>query len=418
MIMKEKIEQIAKQGKKAAHTIALLSTSSKKSLLQKMADRLIDRSQEIEKINQKDLKAGEKKGLSPVLLDRLLLNKKRIQAMADGLREVATLPDPVGQTVKEWTRPNGLKISRVRIPIGLIAVIYESRPNVTVDAAGLCLKSGNAVILRGGSEAIHSNIFLATLLREVLKEEGVDPDVVQVVKETDRKAMGLLVQQHKLIDLVIPRGGEGLMQWISKNSRIPVIKHDKGICHTFVDEKANLEMALNVCFNAKVGRPGVCNAMETLLAHEKIAPVFLPKMIQKYQAAQVEIRGCRQTKKIVPGIKLAIEEDWKTEYLDLILSIRVVPTLDAALDHIRQYGSLHTEAIITEDSKTAERFLREAPSSLVLHNASTRFNDGGELGLGAEIGISTSKLHAFGPMGLEELTTLRFIAKGSGQTRK
>ncbi|MBI3541070.1 MAG: glutamate-5-semialdehyde dehydrogenase, partial [Deltaproteobacteria bacterium] len=312
---------------------------------------------------------------------------------------------------------NGLEISKVRIPLGVIAIVYESRPNVTVDAAGLCLKSGNAVILRGGSEAIHSNIFLGKLIRSALKKAGADPEYVQVIDTIDREAMKAIVRQTKYVDLIIPRGGESLMQWMEEHSRVPVIKHDKGVCHIYVDESANLKMAETIALNAKVQRPGVCNAMETLLVHEKIASQFLPQMIQKLQEVGVEVRGDPKVRQIAPSVKKATEADWPMEYLDLKLAIRVVPTLQEAIHHIKKYGSLHTESIITEDPQRAAEFLHQLDSSVVLWNASTRFNDGGQLGLGAEIGISTTKLHAFGPMGLEELTTTKFVVKGKGQIR-
>lgn len=416
--MKNKILKIAQRAKKASETAAVLRTELKNRLLNKMADQLLASEKRIQEANAKDLRFAEKKKLSPALIDRLRLNTKRTHEMAQGLREVASLPDPVGEVVKKWTRPNGLQVSKVRIPLGVVAVIYESRPNVTVDAAGLCLKSGNAIILRGGSEAIHSNITLARILREVLSSHKLDPEIVQILETTDRKAMEILVRQDRWIDVVIPRGGEALMKWMAEHSRIPVIKHDKGVCHIFVDQSADLAMAENIAFNAKVQRPGVCNAMETLLVHKEIAPQFLPRMIERYRSAGVEIRGCPTTRKILKGLKPASEKDWSTEYLDLILSIRVVPDLPGAIAHIRKYGSSHTESIISQDPQSTETFLNELQSSVVLHNASTRFNDGGQLGLGAEIGISTTKLHAFGPMGLEELTTTKFIVRGSGQTRE
>ncbi|MDO8461677.1 MAG: glutamate-5-semialdehyde dehydrogenase [Deltaproteobacteria bacterium] len=416
--MKKKIQNMAVRAREASSVVATLSTEIKNRLLSDMADRLVAAEKKIIEANKKDLRFAEKKRLGAAFVDRLLLNTKRINEMASGLREVVALPDPVGQVVKQWTRPNGLKISRVRIPLGVIAVVYESRPNVTVDAAGLCLKSGNAIILRGGSESIHSNIALAKILRETLQAHRLDTNIIQIVDTPDRKAMEILVEQDKMIDLVIPRGGESLMKWMGDHSRIPVIKHDKGVCHIFVDKTARLDLAARVAFNAKVQRSGVCNAMETLLVHKKIAPSFLPNMIKKYAAAGVEIRGCPITRKIVKGVKAATEKDWSTEYLNLILSIRVVLDLESAIAHIRKYGSNHTESIITEDPRSAETFLNSVHSSVVLQNASTRFNDGGQLGLGAEIGISTTKLHAFGPMGLEELTTTKFIVKGDGQIRE
>jgi glutamate-5-semialdehyde dehydrogenase len=319
--------------------------------------------------------------------------------------------------VKMWRRPNGLLVGRVRIPLGVIGFIYESRPNVTVDAAALCLKSGNSVILKGGKEALHSNLVLAKLMQDALAEFNIPAGAVQVIPSVAREATLELLKQDELVDLIIPRGGEGLIRFVAENSRIPVLKHYKGVCHIFVDEGADLELAETVCFNAKVQRPGVCNSMETMLVHEKIAPEFLPRLHARFREAGVDLRGCPLTQKLDPQVNPAQEEDWGFEFLDLILAVKVVPDLDAALTHIARYSSNHTEAIITRDYDRAQRFLREVDSSVVLVNASTRFNDGGELGLGAEIGISTSKLHAFGPMSLEELTTTKFIVYGSGQIR-
>jgi len=350
-------------------------------------------------------------------MDRLRLTPAVIQGMADGLREVARLRDPVGEVVGMWRRPNGLMVGRMRIPIGVIGMIYESRPNVTADAAGLCLKSGNSVILRGGSEAFHSNQAIGRILQRALLKIGLPQEAVQVFLHTEKEAIQEMLQLEDEIDLIIPRGGEALIRFVMDHSRIPVIKHYKGVCHIFVDESADLEKSIRVCLNAKVQRPGVCNAMETLLVHEKVAKQFLPKVAEALQQEGVELRGCPKTRKILPGIKETEEEDWYQEYLDLILSIRVVNGIEEAMEHIVTYGSLHTEAILTSDYENAQRFLREVNSSCVLVNASTRFNDGFELGLGAEIGISTSKLHAFGPMGLEELTTTKFIVYGEGQIR-
>lgn len=413
----KKIEAIGQKAKKSAPLVAKLSTKAKNKILTELADSLINHSANIQKINRKDVLAAQKKKLAPAMVDRLTLNEKRIQDMAQGLREVANLPDPVGEVTKAWTRPNGLEISKVRIPLGVIGIVYESRPNVTIDAAGLCLKSGNAVILRGGSEAIHSNIYLGKLIRDVLKKNGVNPDVIQVVDTSDRKAMEYLVKQVSSIDLIIPRGGTSLMKWMGEHSRIPVIKHDKGVCHVYVDEFANNHMAENICFNAKVQRPGVCNALETILVHEKTASKFLPSMIQKYSEAGVEVRGDRSVKSLDRRVKSATAADWDAEYLDLIIAIKVVKNMEEAIQHIQKHGSLHTESIITENPSHAEEFLNRLDSSMVAWNASTRFNDGGQLGLGAEIGISTTKMHAFGPMGLEELTTTKYVVKGTGQIR-
>ncbi len=416
MNLKSHIERMARRARAAAPAAASLATAEKNRLLTEMADALISHQGEILAANRRDLKVAQ--GLPAAMRDRLMLDERRISEMANGLREVSALPDPVGAVARSWSRPNGLAVSKVRIPLGVIGIVYESRPNVTVDAAGLCLKSGNAVILRGGSEAIHSNRILGKILREVLKRNRAPADLIQVVTTPDRKAMEWLVQQSRFVDLIIPRGGESLMKWMEEHSKIPVIKHDKGVCHVYIDEAANPAMAEKIAFNAKMQRPGVCNAMETLLVHEGIAPTFLPPMIRRFQQAGVEIRGDPATRRLATGIKPATEKDWPAEYLDLVLAVRVVPDLGAAIEHIRKYGSNHTEAIVTEDERAAHRFLRELDSSVVLWNASTRFNDGGELGLGAEIGISTTKLHAFGPMGLEELTTTKFVVKGSGQIRE
>jgi glutamate-5-semialdehyde dehydrogenase len=338
--------------------------------------------------------------------------------MAQGLREVAQQPDPIGRMGPIAIRPNGLQVARMRIPLGVIGIIYESRPNVTVDAAGLCLKAGNAVILRGGSEALHSNQALAAVIGEVLADSGLPRNAVQVVPVKDRTAVHALLQQEEHIDLIIPRGGEELIRFVVAHSRIPVLKHYKGVCHVYVDEGADLAMAEAICFNAKVQRPGVCNALETLLVHRDEAERFLPPMARRLTSAGVELRGCQETCKIVPDIVPATEADWPAEFLDLVLAVRVVEDMDAAISHIAAYGSNHTDAIVTRDYERAQRFVREVDSSVVLVNASTRFNDGGQLGLGAEIGISTSKLHAYGPMGVEELTTTKFVVFGNGQIRE
>jgi len=382
-----------------------------------MADKIEEEASSIKKANQKDLARARKAGLSDAMIDRLTVSDGTINSMAKGLREVAGLNDPVGATSKAWLRPNGLEVTRMRIPLGVIGIIYESRPNVTIDAAGLCLKAGNAVILRGGSEALHSNQALAGIIGRVLGEYGLPEKAVQIVPVRDRKAVNILLSQEEFIDLIIPRGGEGLIRFVVAHSKIPVLKHYKGVCHVYVDESADLNMAEEICFNAKVQRPGVCNAMETMLLHRSIAREFLPKMAKRLIDAGVEIRGCPETCQIVPEAKNAQEADWPAEYLDLILAVRVVGDMDQAISHIATYGSKHTEAIVTRDYKRAKRFVREVDASVVLINASTRFNDGGELGLGAEIGISTSKLHAFGPMGVEELTTTKFAVFGDGQVR-
>jgi len=417
MDLRSEVKEMAKKAKEVSHLLAHLSTDAKNRVLIEMAEALEKKQTFLIEENRKDLAAGEKAGLSSSMMDRLRITPGVIQGMAKGLREISSLPDPVGEIVRMWRRPNGLTVGRMRIPLGVIGIIYESRPNVTADAAGLCLKSGNAILLRGGSEAFHSNQAIVRLLQEALNRVGIPQEVVQIFSRTEREAIQEMLQLEEEIDLIIPRGGEALIRFVATHSKIPVIKHYKGVCHIFVDETADLEMAVKVCLNAKVQRPGVCNAMETLLVHEKIARDFLPKVGKALQQEGVELRGCPETQRILSGVKEAKEEDWYEEYLDLILSIRVVKGIDEALKHIATYGSFHTEAILTSDYKNAQKFLREANSSCVLVNASTRFNDGFELGLGAEMGISTSKLHAFGPMGLEELTTTKFIVYGDGQVR-
>jgi glutamate-5-semialdehyde dehydrogenase len=352
------------------------------------------------------------------MVDRLTVTGKTIAAMAGGLREVAAYPDPVGTMGETRVRPNGLRVSKMRIPLGVIGIIYESRPNVTIDAAGLCLKSGNAVILRGGSEALHTNRVLAAIIGQALESVGLPPQAVQLISTNDRSAINALLAQDEFVDLIIPRGGEGLIRFVVENSRIPVLKHYKGVCHVFVDHTAELQMAERICYNAKVQRPGVCNAMETLLVHEQVARDFLPAMARRFETAGVTLRGCPQTRAILADISPASDADWAQEYLDLILAVKVVADMEAAMDHIARYGSNHTEAIVTSDFARAHRFVREVDASVVLVNASTRFNDGGQLGLGAEMGISTSKLHAFGPMGLQELTTQKFVVLGDGQFRE
>ena len=411
------IEDMAKEAKAASRQLRRAGRAQKDSTLELLAGKLIDRQADIIKENEKDLDLARKAGLSAAMIDRLTMDYKVIRGMADGLREVAALPDPVGEVSGMWKRPNGLLVGRVRIPLGVIGFIYESRPNVTVDAAALCLKSGNTVILKGGSEAIHSNLILSDLLEQALVETGLPPKAIQVIPTTDREAVKILIGLDDYIDTIIPRGGEGLIRFVTGHSRVPVLKHYKGVCHIYVDEYADLQMAREICFNAKVQRPGVCNAMETMLVHKGIASDFLPDMVKRFRDANVEIRGCPRTLELSPGIKPAVEADWPAEFLDLILAVKIVSNMDEALDHIEQYGSNHTEAIITNDYNRSQRFLAEVDASVVLINASTRFNDGNQLGLGAEIGINTSKLHAFGPMGLEELTTTKFIVYGQGQVR-
>ena len=415
--LKELILDMAKKAKIASRNLATLSSEIKNDVLKKVAQKLRENREELKKINEKDVNQAVLQGQTKAFIDRLTLTDKIIESMAKGLEEVAALPDPVGEVVKMWKRPNGLLVGRMRIPLGVIAIIYESRPNVTIDAAGLCFKSGNAVILRGGKEALNSNLALGEIFRETLKEFNIPEDVVQVVPTPERKLIEYMLELEEYIDLIIPRGGEGLIRFVTERARMPVIKHYKGVCHVYIDDEANLEMAKTVAINAKCQRPGVCNAMETLLVHKNIAKKILPDLAEEYKKYGVELRGCSETLKYIPWAKPATEEDWYAEYLDLILAIKVVENIDSAIEHISKYGSNHTEAIITENYSKAMKFLKEVDASVVLVNASTRFNDGGELGLGAEIGISTTKIHAYGPMGLEELTTTKFIVFGNGQIR-
>jgi glutamate-5-semialdehyde dehydrogenase len=412
------VKKMAEDALDASHRLSRVSTNAKNAALLRMADEIGWHRDFILSENKRDLTSAREKGLSAPMIDRLTIKDESLKVMMQGLREIAALPDPVGKVTSMWRRPNGLLVGRMRIPLGVIGIIYESRPNVTVDASALCIKSGNAVILRGGSESIHSNLAIASILQDVLRESPLPDKALQVIPFTDREAVTTLLQLDEQIDLIIPRGGEELIRAVVAQSKIPVIKHYKGVCHIFVDATADINMAINICTNAKVQRPGVCNAMETLLVHADIAPSFLPKIAEKLQKAGVLIKGCEKTRKILKNIDAATEEDWYSEYLDLILSVRVVPSIDAAVEHIEKYGSMHTESIITKDYANSQRFLSEVNSSTVLVNASTRFSDGFELGLGAEIGISTTKLHAFGPMGLEELTTSKFIIYGDGQVRK
>lgn len=408
---------MAKAARAAATQMAKCASNQKNAVLLGMAGEIEKNASRIKEANQKDLDRAIEMGLSNAMIDRLTVSDATISAMAKGLREVAVLNDPVGATSKAWLRPNGLEVTRMRIPLGVIGIIYESRPNVTIDAAGLCLKAGNAVILRGGSEALYSNQALADIIGQVLGDCGLPETAVQLVPIRDRKAVNILLNQEEFIDLIIPRGGEGLIRFVVEHSTIPVLKHYKGVCHVYVDEGADLNMAEEICFNSKVQRPGVCNAMETMLVHRSIAKEFLPQMAKRLTSAGVEIRGCPETCQILPYASKAEQADWPEEYLDLVLAVRVVEDMDQAISHISKYGSKHTESIVTRDYKRAKRFVRETDSSVVLVNASTRFNDGGEIGLGAEIGISTSKLHAFGPMGVEELTTTKFVVFGDGQIR-
>jgi len=415
--MEVTVKEIAATARTAGQQMARIPTAQKDGALIAIADRLQKKAEDIFFANRIDLKQAMDNGLSAPMIDRLTVTDATIDSMADGLREVAALGDPVGAVADSWRRPNGLEVSRVRIPLGVIGIIYESRPNVTVDAAGLCLKAGNAVILRGGSEAIHSNRALADLIATSLAASGLPEKAVQIVSITDRAAINLLLEQERFIDLIIPRGGEGLIHFVVEHSKIPVLKHYKGVCHVYVDRGADLSMAAEICLNAKVQRPGVCNAMETLLVHQNEAESFLPEMGRQFKDAGVTIKGCAKTRKLISWASEAKDADWPAEYLDLILAVRVVGDMDQAMEHIAIHGSNHTEVIVTRDYARARRFVREVDSSVVMVNASTRFNDGGQLGLGAEIGISTTKLHAYGPMGLNELTTTKFVVFGEGQVR-
>jgi glutamate-5-semialdehyde dehydrogenase len=418
MTVESTIKDMAKAARKAANKLVRVSTDQKNAALLSIAAGLEKEAAFIKGENQKDIAGAEEMGLSSAMLDRLAIKDTTITSMVNGLRDVEGLKDPVATMGPTWVRPNGLQIARMRIPLGVIGIIYESRPNVTVDAAGLCLKAGNAVILRGGSEAFHSNQALAAIIDRALNNAGMPEKSVQVVPVRDREAVLMLLNQEEFMDLIIPRGGEGLIRFVVENSKIPVLKHYKGVCHVYVDADADLEMAQDISFNSKVQRPGVCNAMETLLVHQSAAESFLPAMAKRFSGAGVELRGCTETCRILPDVKKAQESDWPAEYLDLILAVKVVEDMDEAITHVATYSSNHTEAIVTRDYERARRFVREVDSSVVLVNASTRFNDGGQLGLGAEIGISTSKLHAFGPMGVEELTTTKFVVMGDGQIRE
>lgn len=418
MNLREDILNIARRAKIASQELANISSIIKNKALLKMAKAIEINKERIIEENSKDVKLARKKGLSKALIDRLALNEKRIEQMSESLEDIASIEDPIGRIKEIRKRPNGLQIGKVVVPLGVIGIIYEARPNVTIDAAALCLKAGNATILRGGSEAICSNIILADLLKKAAEESGLPPESIQLIEITDRRAVIEILKLDQYIDVIIPRGGEELIRVVAENSTIPVIKHYKGICHTYVDQEADLKMAEEVCFNAKVQRPGVCNAMETLLVNEKIAAEFLPGMIKRLQEAAVEIRGDEKTCQVMRGIKKASEEDWQTEYLDLILSIKVVKGIEEAINHINNYGSHHSDAIITNNYSKSRKFLQKIDSAAVYVNASTRFTDGAEFGLGAEIGISTQKLHARGPMGVNELTSTKFIIWGDGQIRK
>lgn len=411
--IQETIHQMGRQARAAAYQLAQLSADEKNAVLRNMATAIRQQAPLLIEANALDIAAGTEKGLSAAMLDRLRLDENRIEAMAAGIDQVATLPDPVGQIMDSWERPNGIRIEQVRVPIGTIGIIYESRPNVTADAAVLCFKTGNATILRGGSEAIHSNRAIAA----ALSSAGAPDHAVQLIPFTDRESVAVLAGMDKWLDLIIPRGGKGLIETVVSLARMPVIKHYDGICHLFADKAADLDMAVDLTVDAKTQKCGVCNALETLLVHRDIAASFLPKVAAALRAKNVELRGCDESRAILPDIVAATEEDWNTEYLDLILSIKIVDSLDKAVTHINQYGSHHTDTIVSADSVAAEGFLRSVDSACVFHNVSNRFADGGEFGFGAEIGISTDKLHARGPMGLRELTSYQYRVRGNGQTK-
>lgn len=416
--LKKDIIDIAKNAKEASLIMGQISSAVKDKALLAMAEGLEKNKARILSANRKDVLAAKNKKLKAAFIERLTLNDKSIKAMADSLRQVAAIHDPIGEIIKMWTRPNGLWIGKLRVPLGVVGVIYESRPNVTADCISLCLKSGNSAILRGGSEAINSNIAIYSVLNDAARRCGIPDGAINLIKTTDRGAVRILLTLSGYVDLIIPRGGESLIKEVAGHSRIPVLKHYKGVCHVYVDEDADLNMAEKICFNAKVQRPSVCNAMETLLVNRDVAARFLPSMVKKYKEAGVEIRGCPATRKIVKGIKAATEKDWSAEYLDLILSVKVVKDMDEAIGHINKYSTKLSDAIVTENYHNSVNFLRKVDSAAVYVNASTRFTDGGEFGFGAEIGISTDKFHARGPVGAEELTSYKYIVFGSGQVRE
>ncbi|MEI8012208.1 MAG: glutamate-5-semialdehyde dehydrogenase [Candidatus Omnitrophota bacterium] len=415
-IQKNILKQV-KEARAAALRLALVKTADKNTALKAMAQALGDHALLILRENAKDVAAAKKSGISPAMIDRLTLDESRVKVMAEGILDIVKLKDPVGGVMEESTRPNGLVIRKVRVPIGVVAIIYESRPNVTADCAALCLKSGNAVILKGGKEAVFSNTVIYHILKEALAGTAVPAGALQFIVSTDRAAVSELLKMDAWVDLVVPRGGEGLIRFVAEHSRIPVVKHYKGVCHTYVSDKADLTKAAAICFNAKVQRPGVCNAMEKMLVHEAVAKVFLPPMIQRLREAGVDVRGDEAVRRIVPDVRAAVEEDWHAEYLDLILAVKVVGSVQAAVDHINTYGSRHSDAVVTQDKNEADIFLKGVDSACVYVNASTRFTDGYEFGLGAEVGISTDKLHVRGPMGLEGLTSYKYQVYGNGQVR-
>jgi len=417
MQLKDKIENILKDARCASRTLAGISAKDKNKALLAMAKALIKNTRYILLCNARDVTSAKRKGLTKPLIDRLKLTDERIKAMAESLKSVAGLRDPVGDTIKQWKRPNGLVIKKVRVPIGVVGIVYEARPNVTSDCAALCLKSGNACVLRGGSEAIHSNLVIHRVITQAAAKSGIPKEAISMIDVTDRKAVEVLLKADEFVDLIIPRGGEGLIRSVAENSTIPVVKHYKGVCHLYVDKHADLKKAVKIALNAKVQRPGVCNAIETLLVHKSIAKKFLPEVASVLEEKDVELRGCDKTRKIVRHIKKAAEKDWYEEYLDLILAVKVVEDAREAIDFINKYGSGHSDAIVTKNKKAANEFLSKVDSACVYVNASTRFTDGYEFGLGAEIGISTDKIHARGPMALEELCSYKYIILGSGQVR-
>ena len=409
------MRDMAVRAREAARALAVATTERKNEALRRMAALMRERAGELGTENAKDLASGSE--LTSAMRDRLALDDARIDKMAVGVEQVADLPDPVGETLGETTRPNGMRIRKVRVPIGVIAIIYESRPNVTADAASLCLKSGNATILRGGSESLHSNLAIGRALSGALAETGLPADAIQVVPTTDRALVGELLKLDDLVNVVIPRGGKGLIRRVVEEATMPVIKHYEGICHVYVDEHADLDMAEKIAVNAKAQRPGVCNSMETLLVHQGVAPEFVPRVVKALRESGVEVLGCAESRKLVPDLGEASDDTYRTEWLELKMSLRIVPDVAAAVDHIETFGSHHTDTIVTQDGAAAEHFLANVDSACVFHNVSTRFSDGFEFGMGAEIGISTDKLHARGPMGLEELTSYKYVVTGDGQVR-
>lgn len=417
MQLKERIKNILKDARRASRELANISTKDKNKALLAIAKALVKNTRYILLCNARDVTSAKRKGLSKPLIDRLKLTDERIKSMAESLKSVARLKDPVGETIKQWKRSNGLVIKKVRVPIGVVGIVYEARPNVTSDCAALCLKSGNACVLRGGSEAIHSNLAIHRLITQALAKQGIPKEALSMIDVTDRKAVEVMLEADEFVDIIIPRGGEGLIRYVAENSTIPVVKHYKGVCHLYVDKNADLKKAVSIALNAKVQRPGVCNAIETLLVHKSIAKKFLPEVASVLEEKDVELRGCDKTRKIVRHIKKATEKDWYEEYLNLVLAVKVVEDTDEAIDFINKYGSGHSDAIVTKNKKTANEFLGKVDSACVYVNASTRFTDGYEFGLGAEIGISTDKIHARGPMALEELCSYKYIILGSGQIR-